>query len=186
MNSLKGLQAYVTATDAGVTYYPRDGNPIWESFPLADISDHHARTSEPLAAEAGWMANPHGAPREGKRLTFTVEGPDAVLALGAIQGVLSGPVPKSMLAILTSSFAATREYFRSKDSHRAQSHYRPPGYQPPIRPRPEPTIPKPNPRPEPSFGPPSIESEVRKRLKGWGLLEAYARGQVHNRQKRGA
>jgi hypothetical protein len=129
VDRVKALEVYVTVSAAGITYYPKDGFPKWENFPYVEIAELHGQTYESLGASEGWQADPYGVPAEPKYVTFTAEGPDAVVAIEVIKDVLSKPPPASKLGTAATSFRGMWKYLYGAPATEGQ-RYRPSGYRP--------------------------------------------------------
>ena len=138
---------YITVSDRGKTYHPKDDLPRWENFPYIEIAEHNG-SWESLGASEDWQADPWGAPEEPRHIRFTAEGPDAQVAIQVIRGVLSQRPPASKVGIALASSTGMLKYLFATPTD--GQRYRPPGYRPPSRPQQEPTRPKPRPRPNQS------------------------------------
>ncbi len=129
VNRVHDLEAYITVQDGTATYLPRDGDPVWENFPTAELAEHYGRTRTSLGAEEGWREDPYGEPRERRHVTFTAEGPDAEEAIAVIEEVVSSPPPASMVGTLGSHFASSIEWVQKVLARGlTKPHYRPPGH----------------------------------------------------------
>jgi hypothetical protein len=121
------MQAYITVSSDGRTFYPQDGLPKTENYPYASIAEYHGgRVS--LGAQGNWEADPWGKPEKPRYVEFRAQGPGAVAAIETIKVVLSKPPPASKLGIAAGSFGTMFKYLTSPSTE--GQRYRPSGYRP--------------------------------------------------------
>lgn len=167
MNRVGNPEAYTVLKSDGRTYRPRDGHPVWETFPFVAIAEQNGSTRRSLGACADWKEDPYGVPdpEDMKYVTFISEGPDAEEVIEIVKEVFAEPLPEATTGMLWDVFGDTRRYLAEQAS--LTSVYRPPSYRPAPSPRPPgPTIPKPRPRPESRLNP-GIRNVVQERRVWW-------------------